>query len=236
MPEEPLILDQDGIYRVAEQVSGQAPILTVGNIVDDFEDGDTNVLSPNWSGWSVTTIGAGGGTASIAASSSSPIRGAFSGLISAPGGNGGLFEATRNSPVQAEEVSIVAEPNETQFGPGPGYETAFGFTILAGDTGSEIFRVTFDDHDPAGPRIEVSRTINVGSWTDGDVFEITVNNFDYVNETYDMSIIGTGGQDIQQSLSFDNPGGNIDTLRTEVRSEQVQHPSQKFDNVYVVEP
>lgn len=236
MPEEPLILDDDGIYRAFRSPSGELPLLTVGNIVDDFEDGDTTVLSPNWSGWSVTTIGAGGGTATINASSTSPIRGDFSGVINVPLGNGGLFEATRNSPVEAEEVSIVAEPNETSVGPGPGYEIAFGFTIFAGDTGSEIFRVTFEDHDPGGPRIVVSRTDVVGSWTDGDVFEITVNNFDYVNETYDYSIIGTGGQNISQSLNFDNAGSNIDTLRTEIRDEQTQHPSQKFDNVYVVEP
>lgn len=152
--------------------SGAAPT----TIVDDFEDGDTDVKNSDWSGWT----GSG-----FSAQSTTVINGTYSGELSASSG-GSTVDVTRSD----EQIKVVEADVRLDNKLNTGSDAA---QIKLKSGGSTIFRVLFV-HDGTIQANDYSGN-QIGTWSVDTNYAATIKDIDYTAETYDVYIDGTQAAD-----------------------------------------
>jgi hypothetical protein len=132
-------------------------------LIDDFEDGDTTVNPPNWSGWA----------GSISNVTSPALVGSNSGEMQEPPGGGIDADATRDT--TGYQPRIIEFYLQVEQSP-----STFLYSFRGNNS---FFEFQFNESD-----LSVRGTNSTFSYNIGDIYRIRVTNIDYTNETYDYEI------------------------------------------------
>jgi|GEM_PF-2633339 len=159
--------------------------------IDDFEDGDTFVDVPGWSGWED-----GDGVFSI--ESSNVIEGSYSGNLSVPASNNGAgvsIERASNSTTVEEVNTTVQIDTDSGYG-----GDAVQVRLTEASDGDGIARVQFDLD---GGDVHTGSTHTYFSqWSTGSEYTVSFSNFDFANGNVDVKVSNSTASDTT-TLSFD---------------------------------
>lgn len=183
-----------------------------GELVDDWEDNDTQTKAANWSGWFLEK-----GDGTLTAQSNTVINGSYTGKYELSSGTGEHYHALRDS-------SFKPSYGETyfRFENFPGDKESFGFSLRNGGPDSTyVAGIIIDQNDDIsasngresdGSVLGVTLVDNPSTST---VYRFRCEELDFSNNTYTGRVVdtSTGTEYIESGLSFVDAASGVDTVR-----------------------